>query len=81
MNYFLVKVCDKHHIIREKKQQYVKIEKEVLRILSLNVKTSAPFFVRLFCTFHDEQSLCEYMTMCSASEFLVVIIFFVFYPH
>lgn len=56
----LVKVCEKRHILREKKQQYVKREKEVLMLLSKHAKTSAPFFVRLFCTFQDHSSLCKY---------------------
>ena len=55
---FLVKVCEKRHIIREKKQQYVKREKEVLMLLSDKLKLSAPFFVKLFCTFHDQERLC-----------------------
>ena len=57
--FFTVKVCEKRHIIREKKQQYVKREKEVLMLLCDNVKISAPFFVRLYCTFHDHNSLCK----------------------
>ena len=55
-----VKVCEKRHIIREKKQQYVKREKEVLMLLSVHLKESAPFFVRLFCTFQDDNSLCKF---------------------
>ena len=53
-----VKVCDKHHIIRERKQQYIQREKEGLKQLSDNTNPSAPFFVRLYCTFQDESSLC-----------------------
>lgn len=62
MTFFvLVKVCEKHHIFRERKQEYIHREKEVLNLLSSTVKTSTPFFVRLFFTFQDETSLCEKM--------------------
>ncbi|KAF4518314.1 hypothetical protein B566_EDAN009102 [Ephemera danica] len=44
---YAIKVCVKRHIIREKKAEYVKREKEVLNILGSNPKTSAPFFVKL----------------------------------
>lgn len=59
INPLLVKVCEKRQILREKKQQYVKREKEVLMLLSSNIKATAPFFVRLYCTFHDHNSLCK----------------------
>ena len=55
---FTVKVCEKRHILRERKGQYVKREKEVLHILSLNQKPNVPFFVRLQCTFQDMERLC-----------------------
>nr|CAD7399615.1 unnamed protein product [Timema poppensis] len=54
---YAIKVCDKRHIIREKKTEYVKREKEVLNILSSNVKVTAPFFVKLYCTFQDMDRL------------------------
>ena len=38
----------------------MKREKEVLRLLSVHLKESAPFFVRLFCTFQDDNSLCKF---------------------
>lgn len=63
--------------MREKKQQYVKREKEVLMLLSDKVKTSAPFFVRLYCTFHDHSSLCKYLLLfnnVSLSWFLISLI-------
>ena len=41
-----IKVCDKEHIIKEKKEQYVKREKEALHELS-----STQGFVNLICTF------------------------------
>jgi 3-phosphoinositide dependent protein kinase-1 len=51
-------VCEKRHILRERKGQYVKREKEVLHILSLNQKPNVPFFVKLQCTFQDTERLC-----------------------
>lgn len=53
-----VKVCDKQHVIKEKKAEYIKREKEVLNILGANTKATAPFFVKLFCTFQDPNRLC-----------------------
>jgi 3-phosphoinositide dependent protein kinase-1 len=53
-----VKMCDKRHVIREKKVEYIKREKEVLNILGSNVKTTAPYFVKLYCTFQDSERLC-----------------------
>ena len=55
---FTVKVCEKRHILRERKGQYVKREKEVLHILSLNQKPNVAFFVKLQCTFQDMERLC-----------------------
>ena len=55
---FTVKVCEKRFILRERKGQYIKREKEVLHILSLNQKPNVPFFVKLQCTFQDMERLC-----------------------
>lgn len=50
---FAVKVCDKSHIIREKKSEYIKREKEILNMLF-----DCPYgFVKLFCTFQDSERL------------------------
>lgn len=67
---FAIKVCEKRHIIREKKQQYVKREKEVLMLLSVHLKESAPFFVRLFCTFQDDNSLYFVLTRATNGDLL-----------
>lgn len=67
---FAIKVCEKRHILREKKQQYVKREKEVLMLLSKHAKTSAPFFVRLFCTFQDHSSLYFVLTRATNGDLL-----------
>lgn len=54
-----VKVCDKQHILREKKAESIRREKEVLTILSANRCTKSPFFVHLYATFQDNYRLCE----------------------
>jgi len=54
-----VKVLEKRHIVRERKTQYVKREKEVL------MRIDHPFFVKLHFTFQDDDRLCilyYYMT-------------------
>nr|CAD7260263.1 unnamed protein product [Timema shepardi] len=67
---YAIKVCDKRHIIREKKTEYVKREKEVLNILSSNVKVTAPFFVKLYCTFQDMDRLYFVLSYAKNSELL-----------
>ena len=49
---FAVKILEKRHIIREKKVQYVSREKEVMLMLE------HPFFIQLYFTFQDKDSLC-----------------------
>jgi len=67
---FAIKVCEKHHIFRERKQEYIHREKEVLNLLSSTVKTSTPFFVRLFFTFQDETSLYFGLTYAPGGDLL-----------
>lgn len=47
-----VKVCEKRQIIRERKQEYVKRERE-----ALNRMSGVPGFLKLFCTFQDPTKL------------------------
>ncbi|XP_059480964.1 3-phosphoinositide-dependent protein kinase 1 [Neocloeon triangulifer] len=65
-----IKVCEKRHVIREKKVEYIKREKEVLNILSMNVKPTGPFFVKLFCTFQDADRLYFALTYAKNGELL-----------
>jgi len=65
-----IKVCEKRHILRERKGQYVKREKEVLHILSLNQKPNVPFFVKLQCTFQDMERLYFVLTYAKNGELL-----------
>ncbi|XP_076170766.1 phosphoinositide-dependent kinase 1 isoform X2 [Ptiloglossa arizonensis] len=63
---YAIKVCDKRHIIKEKKTEYVKREKEVLNMLA-GAKHS---FVRLFCTFQDVQRLYFVLSYAKNGELL-----------
>ncbi|XP_065340326.1 3-phosphoinositide-dependent protein kinase 1 isoform X1 [Cloeon dipterum] len=65
-----IKVCDKRHVIREKKAEYIKREKEVLNMLSVNFKATAPFFVKLYCTFQDPDRLYFTLTYAKNGELL-----------
>lgn len=61
-----IKVCDKRHIIKEQKIEYVKREKEVLNML-VGANHS---FVRLFCTFQDVERLYFVITYAKNGELL-----------
>jgi 3-phosphoinositide dependent protein kinase-1 len=50
---YAVKVLDKFHIIREKKQKYVNIEKLAL------IRMNHPGIVSLYWTLQDRNSLCR----------------------
>lgn len=52
---FTVKVCEKQQIIREKKREQVRREKDALNILS---NSGSSLFVKLYCTFQDTEGLC-----------------------
>ncbi|XP_052901491.1 3-phosphoinositide-dependent protein kinase 1 [Anopheles moucheti] len=54
---YAIKVCEKRLIIRERKQEYVKREREVLNRL-----TGRPGFLGLYCTFQDSSKLYFVMT-------------------
>lgn len=64
-NEFAIKVCDKQHIIREKKAEYVKREKDVLFLLS-----NTPFVVKLFYTFQDVERLYFVLSYAKNGELL-----------
>ncbi|RNA28243.1 hypothetical protein BpHYR1_003956 [Brachionus plicatilis] len=61
-----IKECDKHQIIKEKKVKYIHLEK---RILSEYLKEH-PFFVKLFFTFQDDDSLYFGLSYCSNGDLL-----------
>jgi len=54
---YAIKVCNKMHIIREKKTEAIKREKETMLRLTSNWSSTAPFFVRLYATFHNNENL------------------------
>lgn len=58
-------MCDKNHILREGKQEYVKREREVMHALS-----GCPGFVSLYCTFQDATSLYFVMTYAKSGDLL-----------
>ena len=51
---YAVKILDKVHILKEKKQKYVNVEKEALSLLIRH-----PGVITLYWTFQDSNSLCE----------------------
>lgn len=55
---YALKILDKRHIVKEKKQKYVNIEKDTLNKLDRH-----PGIIRLYWTFHDERSLCR-LSLC-----------------
>ncbi|KAK7593006.1 hypothetical protein V9T40_007758 [Parthenolecanium corni] len=62
---FAIKVCEKHYIIREKKTEYVKREKDILFYLS-----NTPFIVRLYYTFQDAERLYFVLSYAKNGELL-----------
>mmetsp|Transcript_45565 Transcript_45565/g.108029 ORF Transcript_45565/g.108029 Transcript_45565/m.108029 type:complete len:506 (+) Transcript_45565:113-1630(+) len=63
---FAVKVVEKALVIREKKQKYVVMERDVLN------RCRHPNVVRLFCTFQDHQRLYFVMDVCHQELFRVL---------
>lgn len=61
---YAIKVLEKRHIMREKKQSYVMREKEVLS------KLDHPFFVRLYFTFQDREKLYFGLSLAKCGELL-----------
>ncbi|KAK0043410.1 3-phosphoinositide-dependent protein kinase 1 [Biomphalaria pfeifferi] len=62
---FAIKVCDKKHLIRERKTHFVMREKEVL------MKLDHPFFIKLAYTFQDTERLYYVLTYARNGELLV----------
>lgn len=58
-------MCEKQLIIREKKERYIKREREVMHILS-----GTPGFVNLLCTFQDQKHLYFVMTLAKNGDLL-----------
>ncbi|XP_055601642.1 3-phosphoinositide-dependent protein kinase 1 isoform X1 [Uranotaenia lowii] len=62
---YAVKVCEKSLIVRERKQDYVKREREALNKLS-----GLPGFLNLYCTFQDPRKLYFVMTYATNGTLL-----------
>ncbi|XP_022231868.2 3-phosphoinositide-dependent protein kinase 1 isoform X1 [Drosophila obscura] len=62
---YAIKVCEKRLILRERKQDYIKREREVMHMM-----TSVPGFVNLSCTFQDQRSLYFVMTYARKGDLL-----------
>ena len=68
-----VKILDKRHIVKSKKAQYVKRERDLLSNLD------HPFFVKLYFTFQDDEKLCilkQRWHAVSCGEWLKNMLFF-----
>ncbi|XP_041986221.1 3-phosphoinositide-dependent protein kinase 1 [Aricia agestis] len=63
---YAIKVCDKSHIVRHQKVQYIKREKDALNML-FNVPHG---FVKLYCTFQDEERLYFVLSYAKNGELL-----------
>ncbi|XP_073840176.1 phosphoinositide-dependent kinase 1 isoform X2 [Musca autumnalis] len=62
---YAIKVCEKRLILRERKQEYIRREREVMHTL-----TNVPGFVNLSCTFQDARSLYFVMTYAKNGDLL-----------
>lgn len=62
---YAVKVLDKVHILKEKKQKYVRVEKEALSLLA-----NTPGVVTLYHTFQDRESLYFVLELAENCELL-----------
>ncbi|XP_059226730.1 3-phosphoinositide-dependent protein kinase 1 isoform X2 [Stomoxys calcitrans] len=62
---YAIKVCEKRQILRERKQDYIRREREVMHTL-----TNVPGFVNLSCTFQDARSLYFVMTYAKNGDLL-----------
>ncbi|CAH2039692.1 unnamed protein product, partial [Iphiclides podalirius] len=63
---YAIKVCEKLHIIRHKKREYIKREKDALNML-FNVPHG---FVKLYCTFQDDERLYFVLSYAKNGELL-----------
>ncbi|GFU05835.1 3-phosphoinositide-dependent protein kinase 1 [Nephila pilipes] len=68
---YAIKVCEKRHILREKKQKAVMREKQILNILNNH---PSPFFIKLYCTFQDTDRLYFVMNYAKHGELLPYIV-------
>uniref|UniRef100_A0A8D8V3Y5 3-phosphoinositide-dependent protein kinase 1 n=1 Tax=Cacopsylla melanoneura TaxID=428564 RepID=A0A8D8V3Y5_9HEMI len=71
---YAIKVCEKRHMIREKKTVHVKREKDVLNLLTHSsfyaVRPGSNFFLKLSSTFQDMERLYFVLTYAKNGELL-----------
>ncbi|TKR68291.1 hypothetical protein L596_024292 [Steinernema carpocapsae] len=70
---FACKECLKKQIIRERKVDLIYREKEAMRILSASSGYAKRFFVQIYCTFQDSESLYFVMTLGTGGELRTLI--------
>ncbi|KAG8189288.1 hypothetical protein JTE90_019048 [Oedothorax gibbosus] len=68
---YAIKVCEKRHILREKKQKAIMREKQIMNILNNH---PSPFFIKLNCTFQDTDRLYFVMSYAKHGELLPYIV-------
>ncbi|KAJ0044263.1 hypothetical protein NL108_003992, partial [Boleophthalmus pectinirostris] len=61
---YAIKILEKHHIMKEKKAQYVKRERDLMSDLD------HPFFVKLYFTFQDDEKLYFGLSYAKNGELL-----------
>uniref|UniRef100_T1JHU9 3-phosphoinositide-dependent protein kinase 1 n=1 Tax=Strigamia maritima TaxID=126957 RepID=T1JHU9_STRMM len=67
---YAMKVCDKDLLLRERKSEYVKREREALCRVNLNL---CPFIIKLYATFQDESRLYFVLSYAKHGELLPII--------
>ncbi|GIX77747.1 3-phosphoinositide-dependent protein kinase 1 [Caerostris darwini] len=68
---YAIKVCQKKHILRERKQKAIMREKQIMNILNNH---PSPFFIKLYCTFQDSDRLYFVMSYAKHGELLPYIV-------
>ena len=67
---YAIKVCNKNHIKRERKQQAIMREKDTMLRLSANWSSTAPYFVRLYATFQTIDNLFFVLSYAKRGDML-----------
>ena len=67
---YAIKVCNKNHIKRERKQEAIMREKDTLLRLTSNWSSTAPYFVRLYATFQNAENLFFVLSYAKRGDML-----------
>ena len=65
-----IKVCNKNHILRERKSKAIMREKEILLKLTSNWNPRAPYFVKLYATFTNTENLFFVLSYAKKGDML-----------